>query len=263
MSSDNQIGLTVLTRFSVRFNGTLPEEAWIDSRFDLLKRITFTSLNAQTYQNFTWLILSAPEWYGKTCALFEQLHPRAGIDIRVVTFPVAAGIYEELHIKADCFVTLRLDSDDAVHNDMLTRLSAYTTSLPDRYLVNLQYGYKLDLASGNMLYCKYNDQYQGPFFAVKHDARDQMFFLGVNHRKARKSFDGVVSLKDESWLQLIHGSNYRNKFHTRGLVKKLRSAAGIRDNSAFAFERPVRSSEERSKVLKSFGIESVQAPQTD
>jgi hypothetical protein len=158
------IGITVFTRFSLWHKGSIPTQEWIESRFALLKKITLPSLNQQSYEKFVWLIASSPQWYERTCALFDGINARQGIEIKVSTLPVPAHILSSIHVDATRFVTVRLDSDDALQRDAIFRISVQSVVVPDGYLLNMPFGYKLDWNTRKVLCCKYHDTYQGPFF---------------------------------------------------------------------------------------------------
>lgn len=246
--------MTVYTRFSMRFTGDLPTEEWIESRFALLKKITLPSLNIQSCERFVWLIGASTEWFDKTSALFNDIKVRPGIDIEVATPPVSEQIINRIHQGADSFVTIRLDSDDAFHKEALFRLRNHCTTVPDKYLIDMPNGVKLEWNSREMLYCKHHDTYQGPFFAVKHNTRENMFFIGREHKNAREDFNGWSSIREESWLQVIHGGNLQNQFHIHSLKTKIKSRFGVypKNGSAEITTVPKRL---RSKILSNYGID--------
>jgi hypothetical protein len=252
MSSENTPGISVFTKFSERFKKQLPTAEWVESRFELLKRTALPSLNQQSQENFVWLISSAPEWHDKVRDLFETADVRSGIQIVISDKPVPRAVIETLHTDSETFITAKLDSDDTLERETLSRLAVIGKSLPDRTLIDMPNGAQLNWNTGELMYMKFHKDFQGPFLAVKHDNRDQMFNLGgVVHRLARPRFDHLHTIPDLCWMRVIHGGNLVNRFPK--WTSRIRSFLGLmpRDHFMTWTSVPQR---EREQLLAKCGV---------
>jgi hypothetical protein len=229
----------IVTRFSVYWKEVLPTKEWINSRFELLKRTALPSLQQQTRQNFVWVLKTAPEYYNYVADLFKSVSiPNSAIKIVSESPKGEARIedVQDIHPGAERFITLRLDSDDALSSKAIERIAAASADETDNeVLFNLPSGIQLDWDTGDMFYLTFRPHRQGPFLALMNTSRDSMLFAGGNkggHLTVRSAVEKVVDIGGLNWLQVVHGTNISNTMRYKKLrykppVAKLFSAAAL------------------------------------
>lgn len=226
MTEKTPPAVIVKTRFSMRWRAELPSRAWIDERFELLKRVTLPSLRAQTAPEFDWVVLTDPDWYELALSRFGELSLPGGV---ITVVPARAdvgvtepGLLEGVRRGRSRFVTTRLDSDDALAPACLQRIAEAASRFEDGVgLINLPSGAVLDWESGELWRRRFRDHYQGPFYAVMHPTPHRMFDTGGDHRRARGSLP-VVALEGLSWLQVIHAGNIDNRIVGQSVAERLK-----------------------------------------
>ncbi len=216
----------VKTRFSLRWRGALPSREWLESRFEMLKRITLPSLQAQTLPEFDWAILTDPELERDVAGLFRDVATpgRASIVPVGSTEPtVSEEATESLRRGRDRFLVVRLDSDDALAPDALERIVAASRTLgDDEGLINLPSGVVLDWETGRAWKRRFRERYQGPFYALTHSNRDRVLFSGGDHRQAREG-RRIAVVPDVSWLQTVHPGNIDNRLPGRTVGERVKT----------------------------------------
>ena len=226
MTEELPPAVIVKTRFSMRWRGETPSLDWIDERFELLRRITLPSLRAQTASNFDWVVLSDPDVCPLVRSRFEELSLPGGT---VTVVPARAGVgvtepglLENVRRGRERFVTVRLDSDDALAASCLEKIVAATDQLAGGAgLINLSRGIVLDWESGDMWERKFRERYQGPFYGLMHPTAQRMFDTGGDHRQARGDLP-VVEIDDVSWVQTVHAGNIDNRIVGQTVAERVK-----------------------------------------
>jgi hypothetical protein len=205
------LGTVVITRFSVKWEGRLPDVNWIDARFDLLQRIAFPSLSRQQVDGLVWVVHTAGELKSYVESLFTQISLPRG-DIVVTTPRGEAAAVSDFFPGIDRFLTARLDSDDAFTPSALPTAIERCMALGNHepVLFNFGSGYQLDWRTGRIYPLTYPASRQGPFLAVTNVGRDAMLDAGGPHWKARSGRQ-VIDLHGPQWIQVVHGDNVVNQ----------------------------------------------------
>jgi hypothetical protein len=226
VNRDAATAVIVKTRFSLRWRGDLPSRDWMEKRFELLRRITLPSLQAQTLTRFDWAILTDPALEGDVADLFRDL-PTPG---RTTIVPVAATeptipgeTTESLRRGRDRFLVVRLDSDDALAPDALENIVEASRTLGEgEGLIDLPFGVVLDWESGRAWKRRFRGRYQGPFYALSHSNRDRVLFSGGDHRNARQGRD-IAVVPGLAWLQTVHSDNIDNRLAGRTVGERMKT----------------------------------------
>ena len=176
----------------------LPDDAWMDHRFDLFERFCYPSVMGQTCQEFTWIVLMDPDTglqyrtrmarlmrYGNLVAAYLK-HERT----------IAAGAQNE-HL-----MMTRLDNDDALHEDFVKRLHAEFRGQEYQFL-HFSNGLCWDDVR-RLLYVR--KLRSGPLLTLI--SREPRSVYEVNHRKATP----VKELDTEPmWMIVCHATNKLNR----------------------------------------------------
>lgn len=200
----------------------VPSEEWVASRVEILDRVTAAALRLVQVP-FTWVWRTAPERFDQVAEIAERIYPSAVVLGSEQTSDAVAP-------DADSFLTVRLDSDDALLPQAMDAAAAM--QLPPRALVNWIRGWQLGWPSGEVAPWHWPRRRQGPFLAVTHEDRDLMLDAGIPHGTARQGRT-VVEVEDRSWLQTIHGRNQMNRWRKQEPLgpedaDEVLGAAGIR-----------------------------------
>jgi len=222
-------GVVIVTKFSIAWKGALPSKAWIDYRFDLLKRTALPSLRQQTVRDLVWVIRTAPEWYTYVTSLFQQVELPCG-SIKVL--PHQPGLGVKLEDLADIhpdhegfFITVPLDSDDALSRQAIERIVGASANVNGPTLFNLPSGVQLNWTTGELFYLTFRPHFQGPFRAIKNIQRETMLRGWGHHHTVRERLPMMIEVPGLNWLQVIHGKNLSNRIEYKRLVGPLRQMA--------------------------------------
>lgn len=220
----------VKTRFGIRHRGNLPDEEWIQSRFELMKRVTYPSLLKQTHQGFVWMVLTSPHWYNRVYKMFNELPLPDSQTVIIAEQKEMQGL-DAIHPGVDDTVTIRLDCDDALFPNTIQSIVDACAGSTSDMLLDMPCGVQWNIETGNMAIIKNRPHYQGPFLAVRSTSRDRIGYTAGHHVKSRDEFDCVVTVEGIRWIQTINGSNWANQSEeniVRRVYKKgLRVASAI------------------------------------
>jgi Putative rhamnosyl transferase len=221
------VSLYVLTRFNVRFAGVGSpkrlEPGWLQQRFELFESICLPAVQAQTRQPDRWLVfldIQTPEAFQQRMAALVSAYPKL-LPVYCDTFSVplaAQQVAALLPAGADWVLTARLDSDDAIHHELLAVLSAAAPPGVMRF-VNPTQGLVIH---GDRFYRKRD--HSSPFIAFSEPAQGlRTVWFEQHHLVARHAPVLQLPLRD-AWLQLVHGGNVANQ--VRGVRADPRSIDG-------------------------------------
>lgn len=177
---------------------TYPSEQWLRERSKILAEVTVPAMRKVTVP-FTWVWRTCPERCEQVEELRDELFPAAIVtdDVCLTDDAVAPD--------AERFLTVRLDSDDALLPDALDEAAGL--DLAPSTLVNWWRGWRLRWETGEIGPWFWKLRVQGPFMGLTHESREQMLQAGVPHTYAREGRKHIHSIKRRSWLQTIHGRN--------------------------------------------------------
>ena len=135
---------------------------------------------------------------------------------------------EDIHPTASSFITIRLDSDDALSSKTLERILEVNARQEEKeMLLNIPSGIQLDWKTGEMLYRTFRPHYREPFLAIKNMTREKMLNTGKRHLQTRELYQ-IVDVPGLNWAQVVHGGNIRNQIRKNiNLIKIFKQAAEI------------------------------------
>jgi len=191
----------VITRFNVPLGWAEMDEAWTESRIRLMSTYTQPSLEAQTCQAFTWVVLMDPDR--------EDLR-----DQMMREFPAAVLAFERWQVtvarlapSGTDLLTTRVDSDDMLGPDYVRR--AQKLSKPG-HVLNFRRGHKLDVEAREVYE---SSMMNSPFQSYREIASDKtktIYSLG-NHSHVHKKFPTVHDDIYRAWCEVVHGGNICNR----------------------------------------------------
>ena len=211
----------IITRFNVNiYDIDFPkrlEDTWLSLRFELFQKYCFPTVQAQSNQDFTWLVLfdeQTPARYRTFIdiyARYENFTPVYCGAFKTI-LPAVADSMKEIAPDADWFVTTRLDSDDALSTGFVQCLHGVMDTLNEP-----------DLAPSDSLYINFPNGLQwseGEFYdfedvtnafvslVERRDNPHTVFW--VDHPSIYDAAPVIQAKTTPLWLQVIHDMNVYN-----------------------------------------------------
>jgi hypothetical protein len=204
-----------LTRFAVRpwVGAPLPSAEWLEHRFELYERYCLPSMQAQTRQDFEWLL-----FYDVAIgnAWVKRLESYAAAWPVIVPVPVAGpwgataardAVIHRLPPGTRTVLTSRLDNDDALAVDYTARLRAAASTISGGAVV---FDWGFNLAAGEAYL---QPLLRGPFVSMLSDVRGNRVTTVWDHE--HESFDDAMLVLHLgppcAWVQVVHGENLSNR----------------------------------------------------
>jgi hypothetical protein len=214
----------VLTRFSLKTSWsweTFPLE-WLESRLVLFEEYCLPSLAAQSATDFRWLVY-CDESTDESCLArlrdMREICPQLELTITGPRRHPIRLIGSLIEPDTDVLLTTRIDSDDAMHVDMLAAVQEYAEPFADsrheELLINFPRGYKLDAAAGRA-YHSYMDNSPFHSLAERPGPRPQSVMSG-NHSLLHQKYPTHQDHSIPGWLQVVYGGNIRNNITNRDI----------------------------------------------
>lgn len=191
---------------------------YLDSRFSLFESITVPSVAAQSCSNFSWLVffdIDTPDSYK------ERLNsiPKS---INFIPFYVSWSgeikdiLKKQLKSESKYLVTTNLDNDDAIAENFIEMIQNRLVE-EEVYFINFLMGYML---SNQGLFMR--EYYSSPFHTVSERVSDEIIScLNIPHHLLfelqQKGVPVYQIICQPLWLQMVHGSNIRNKIETNAI----------------------------------------------
>lgn len=195
-----------------------PSEKWLEARAEIMERVTVPAMR-RIRVPFTWVWRSAPERLDQAREIAARLFPAA------VVLDDKALTADEVAPDTDSFLTVRLDSDDALRPAALDEVMM--RDLAPGTLVNWWEGWQFDLASGMVAPKFWKLRHQGPFLGVTHEGRESMLEAGVPHTHARQGRSEIVSIDGRNWVQTLHDRNQLSRWRGDGAALTPAQAAAV------------------------------------
>ena len=218
----------VITRFNVRFSSDPSvkslgiDERWLEDRFLLFEKYCVSSINAQSNQEFSWVLLFDEDTPERFLDRAEGLiSNRKGSRIfKGTSFPLSDLLSRlESIISDQCqwIITTRLDNDDALHRDFVENIQQ--AAKPDRpEVINFPRGI---IVRGEKAYDRRDDS--NAFISLSESRAGFQTVLSIrNHKYARESFHLRQLNFPSMWLQIVHDTNISNR--VRGLRIPMKTA---------------------------------------
>lgn len=205
----------VLTRFAVRtgVQSQTPSAQWLQQRCSIFERFCLPSVTAQG-QGFDWLLFydsSIPARWQDVILGYGESWP--AIVPVAVDKPWDPGIardaaWSRMPSGCDVLMTTRLDNDDAISVDYVSRLKEVASS-GFRGAVVFDWGFTL---ADSKVYLQ--PLLRGPFASMIVDV-DRKRGLRTVYDYEHEALDDVMPVRHLgcpcAWLQVVHGENLANK----------------------------------------------------
>lgn len=211
----------IITRFNVNiYEIDFPkrlEDTWLSQRFELFQKYCFPTVQAQSNQNFTWLVLfdeQTPDRYKTFINIYAKY--KNFVPVYCGTFDTimdtARARMKEIAPDVEWFVSTRLDNDDALSTGFIQCVQGVVGSLNEA-----------DLAPEDTLYINFPNGLQlndGDFYDFK-DATNAFVSLversadphtvfWVDHPCIHDVSPVIQAETGPLWLQVVHDMNVYN-----------------------------------------------------
>ncbi len=209
----------ILTRFSVRAHPDSPLPAdWLEYRLALFEAYCLPSLEAQTAQDFTWLVF-CDESTDRRCLDRLRALERRMAQLRVEL--TAPGRSTHLDVvararaaEAPLLLSTRVDSDDALSVDMVERIQSYAPAAMDSghpsFLLNFPHGYKLRESDATFHETWNPHSPHLTLFERLDGAHEPLTVQAGNHGFMQERHPLHLDAGPPAWLQVVHGGNVSN-----------------------------------------------------
>ena len=192
-----------------RFNLGQPSFEWLAPRLRLFERFALPSIQGQTCQNFTWLLLCDPQTEEKGRRELERYTSET---IQIVWMgPDRAEYFQRIRelsaLAHTHLVTTRIDTDDALATHFIGRVQQTARAAKKRYFINLPAGYHWWNKKISSAHHRSNQ-----FISCCEPLDEFQTVYCDNHTKLRKLGSIVqVDSRRPSWLYTCHESNIWNR----------------------------------------------------
>lgn len=211
----------VLTRFNIASPGREApirnSPGWLERRFALFEQYCLPSMAAQTARDFVWLIYfdeNTPQQFRNR---IERARGECAFTPRFVgPFSVEQAkddVQAILSGPHDLVLTTRLDNDDAVSNDFITRIRNAAEGAESGTVLNFTYG--LAMNAGRIYTAS---DHSNPFTTMveRQVSRPQTVWSAQHHELGQKY--RVIQIEAPPvWLQVVHGENVTNRIRGKRL----------------------------------------------
>lgn len=207
----------LITRFNLQLENNSDQgidKEWLEHRCQLFETYCLPSVQAQTCQDFTWLLLldkRTPLNYQHRITHYSELYS----NIRCVWL----GFYEDVN---KCYLQLgsqykqngmallssRLDNDDSLFPSYIERVQQFASSKSEDGFISLPYGEQVFLQTNYQysVYCTTNH------FLSLLEKDSYKTVLGTDHTKIAKQQLQIVSNQECAWKEYVHGRNICNDY---------------------------------------------------
>lgn len=215
--NDLAIDHVFITRFNVPTPGRegliRAKDGWLKDRIELFERFCVPAMEAQSLQNFHWLVYfdpNSPQWFidwleeGKSNRRF-----RAVFRTSVSREELVSDLRETSEAHGSVLLTTNLDNDDGLAVDFVQRLQNSVTS-PTRTAVYLVQGLIL---SGTSTYLRSDPR--NAFCSVAESWDEPVTAWADWHNRLELTMPVQEVSGLPAWLQTIHTRNVSNTVHGR------------------------------------------------
>lgn len=207
----------LLTRFNIPFlqgDTHCIEPAWLEHRFLLFEQCCLPSVQAQTCQDFTWLLLwdeRTPDAYKKRIERHAQQVPQIqclwlGYEEDINTLYARLG---QQYLPEDgALLTSRLDNDDSLALDYVERVQQIAQEITEDRFISLPYGEQCFIRRPHTykVYCVRNH------FLSKIEFQRPRTVLGIDHTTIAQDEITVIPDKRAAWTENVHEKNICNDY---------------------------------------------------
>lgn len=226
----------LLTRFAVRLAplDPVPSPAWIAERCRLFETYCLPSVKAQSGTNFVWLLLVDPQIDAESRSRLEAYSGQMSA-IKVADY--VSGSYESLvravtSDTAAAIITTRIDNDDAVSRDHISRVRAAAAAVPEGERKAFVFTSGYELSEGRLYWRPFP---RSPFSSLIEPSTSPLSTIMAAGHEQIDELAPVVELgSPAAWLQVVHGGNVLNRVRgVRVPRNRLRGAFSVADDSLY------------------------------
>ncbi|MCA9958279.1 MAG: hypothetical protein KC443_04560, partial [Anaerolineales bacterium] len=202
-----------ITRFNLKMWANISlDEAWYTHRFSLFEQFCLPSVQRQTNQSFTWLLLfdeTTPQYLRSRIESYQksaniQAHFVNGFDLPAILDIVRKQLPE----NASYLITTTLDNDDALATTFVDQLQQQFQGQSFE-LINFTQGLRYDLTSQKLYRC---ELFSNPFISLIEQIKPGKKFRSIAgclpHSTITRRFSPLRDVvTTPQWLQLVHERN--------------------------------------------------------
>lgn len=189
----------ILTHFNYGLYGrSWDKELWMKKRLDIFRRFTLPSLQAQTNQDFKWLIRFDPQ---------TPEVPDFGYDNIVTSFDPGAGMYINRHVTTPWLITSRIDNDDYYEPTFIEEIQRCFNE--EELLIDVN-GRQMDIKTGRFYrFPKYS--LNSPFLSLIEKKKDRYSTVRCYTHGDMKNHFKTRYINKKLVVQVIHDTNLCNR----------------------------------------------------
>lgn len=209
----------------------VPADQWMRHRIDLFKAITLPSIQAQTCQNFTWLLLLDP----KTPQYFlDEMYAIDYPNIKILDVQQEGDYWLTNFEECDGdYITTRIDNDDAFDIHAIEAIqTSYENDQSFRVII-FPYGYIFELATRKIYMMKYWGN-NCPTLIQSSTGRSSIFDWDHSQIHYTKEIPKEYCSDRSYWLQVVHSNNLINSVKASE-TKEIRFDLPMNINTLSAF----------------------------
>jgi len=222
----------LITRFaipfakdSIRYERCTNAPGWFDKRCDLFEKYTLPSIEAQTNQDFYWILIANPDFPGMDKDRLESY----AADVLWVDwewdegFDTLGNKLKAHFLMDEWIITSRVDNDDMLSKHFIE--GCQVTATENVQWLSFPYGYILKKDAAYLR--KYPSS---PFVSFVERGDSPITVYHTSHIYAGKKYPLVEISDDPGWVQIDHGDNVKNS------VKSLMTRGKISGEASVHFE---------------------------
>lgn len=190
-------------------------EDYLETRFKLFEKFCFPSVVGQSNQNFKWLVFLDSQTPDSCKEKIEKYSEYSNlVPIYVEEFnstTLRNAITNNLTDNPEYLITTNLDNDDAISRDYV-KLVQKEFNEQNFAVVTFPHGYVWKEPSGKLYLREY---LSNPFISLIESAKDFKTVYYIPHQDYVPKYAKAGLIKpikaNPGWMQVIHGSNLRNR----------------------------------------------------
>lgn len=210
----------LITRFNYGNDPLGISEKYLNKRFKIFKDLTFPSINSQTDNNFTWIILFRSTTPQKYRNIMETLKTEAKMnlvihyeDCETHTPEIGSIVSKMIDNDTKYLLTCRCDNDDILANNYIENLKKNFRPINNMF-IDFIYGYCLN--TNNMKLNKYKSRSNHFIGYVENISKNNNLKTVFYCQHAFiKDFGLIRRINNKNyplWCEVIHDTNQINHF---------------------------------------------------
>lgn len=212
----------IIIRFSINFK----KQAWdfqkLDFRFKLFENICLYSLLKQRSKENLHVILMISDDFPKDymIRLNEMIKRHTFIHIEIFKNNKLEFLQKYIDPYTKIIATVRLDDDDALHPEFVTKISGYCQPEYDNHIISFPLGYNIRIAE-NIRYKRFSSPLIAVGLTLISKVPHKISIYNENHKKWEKI--GFKCIYDRSQIMYV----FTNHFY--GMEGRFQKNSGFRE----------------------------------